>query len=94
MIPAITQVGSQWHSLFAHGMAWGINNRLLSRTTYEPVVARPECHAENRGASRRQTRIIRASASIRYLWAVTYESTSDFGVGSSPRGKRSHEVGR
>jgi unsaturated rhamnogalacturonyl hydrolase len=70
-------------ALFVYGMAWGINNGLLSRTTYEPVVARA-WNAMVKTA-------VHPDGKLGYIQGVgqhpvpagqvTYESTSDFGVG-------------
>lgn len=71
-------------ALFAYGMAWGINNGLLSGSTYRPVVAR----AWNAMV---QT-AVHPDGKLGYVQGiglqpvptsqVTYESTTDFGVGT------------
>ena len=70
-------------ALFVYGMAWGINNGLLSKTTYRPVVARA-WNAMVKTA-------VHPDGKLGYIQGigqhpvptaqVTYESTSDFGVG-------------
>jgi len=71
-------------ALFVYGMAWGINNGLLSRSTYRPVVAR----AWNAIVST----ALHADGKLGYVQGVgfepvpasqvTFESTADFGVGA------------
>ena len=70
-------------ALFVYGMAWGINNGLLSRSTYGPVVAkawngmvRVAVHPD--GKLGYVQGIGQAPVPARQ---VTYESTADFGVG-------------
>jgi hypothetical protein len=70
-------------ALFVYGMAWGINNGLLSRSTYLPVVAnawnamvRVAVHPD--GKLGYVQGIGQAPVPTRQ---VTYESTADFGVG-------------
>ena len=70
-------------ALFVFGMAWGINNGLLSRTAYKPVVAR--------AWSAMVKTAVHPGGKLGYIQGVgqdpvppgqvTYESTSDFGVG-------------
>jgi len=70
-------------ALFVYGMAWGINNGLLSKSTYLPVVAR---------AWNGMVRVaVHPDGKLGYVQGigqapvptrqVTYESTADFGVG-------------
>jgi rhamnogalacturonyl hydrolase YesR len=71
-------------ALFVYGMAWGINNGLLGRSTYRPVVAR----AWNAMV---QT-AVHPDGKLGYVQGiglqpvptsqVTYDSTTDFGVGT------------
>jgi hypothetical protein len=70
-------------ALFAYGLAWGINNGLLSPTTYGPVVAR--------AWNGMMTSALHPDGKLGYVQGigqhpvptryVTYESTADFGVG-------------
>jgi unsaturated rhamnogalacturonyl hydrolase len=70
-------------ALFAYGMAWGINNGLLSKTTYTPVVAK----AWNAMVGT----AVHANGQLGYVQPVgeapvdpslvTYDSSFDFGVG-------------
>jgi rhamnogalacturonyl hydrolase YesR len=71
-------------ALFVYGMAWGINNGLLSRSAYQPVVAR--------GWNAMVTTAVHPDGKLGYVQGiglapvpvtnVTYESTADFGVGA------------
>jgi unsaturated rhamnogalacturonyl hydrolase len=70
-------------ALFVYGMAWGINNGLLDKTTYEPVVAK--------AWNAMVTTAVHPSGKLGYVQGVgkepvpsqqvTYESSADFGVG-------------
>jgi rhamnogalacturonyl hydrolase YesR len=70
-------------ALFVYGMAWGINNGLLSETTYQPVVAK--------AWNAMVTTAVHPSGKLGYVQGVgkepvsprqvTYTSSADFGVG-------------
>jgi rhamnogalacturonyl hydrolase YesR len=70
-------------ALFVYGIAWGIDNGLLARSTYRPVVAR--------GWNAMVTTALHPDGKLGYIQGVqqqpvsptkvTYESTSNFGVG-------------
>jgi len=70
-------------ALFVYAMAWGVNNGFLARSTYRPVVAR--------GWNAMVATALHSDGKVGYIQAVqqqpvpatkvTYESTSDFGVG-------------
>ncbi len=71
-------------ALFVYGMAWGINNGLLSGTTYRPAVAK--------AWNAMVTTAVHPDGKLGYVQGiglspvptrqVTYESTTDFGVGA------------
>jgi unsaturated rhamnogalacturonyl hydrolase len=70
-------------ALFVYGMAWGITNGLLSKTTYQPVVAK--------AWNAMVTTAVHPSGQLGYVQGVgkepvppskvTYNSAADFGVG-------------
>lgn len=70
-------------ALFVYGMAWGINNGLLSKATYKPVVAT--------AWNAMVTQAVHPNGKLGYVQGVhqqpipatqvTYESSSNFGVG-------------
>jgi unsaturated rhamnogalacturonyl hydrolase len=70
-------------ALFVYGMAWGINNGLLDKTTYEPVVTK--------AWNAMVTTAVHPSGQLGYVQGVgkepvpppqvTYTSSADFGVG-------------
>lgn len=70
-------------ALFVYGMAWGINNGLLSKATYKPVVAK--------AWNAMVTKAVHPDGKLGYVQGigqqpvpmgqVTYESSTDFGVG-------------
>jgi rhamnogalacturonyl hydrolase YesR len=70
-------------ALFVYGMAWGMNNALLDKTTYEPVVTK--------AWNAMVTTAVHPSGQLGYVQGVgkepipsqqvTYESSADFGVG-------------
>ena len=70
-------------ALFVYGIAWGINNGLLSKTIYKPVVAK--------AWNAMVITAVHPDGKVGYIQGigqhpvppdkVTYESTSDFGVG-------------
>ena len=70
-------------ALFVYGMAWGINNGLLSKSTYRPVVAK--------AWNAMVTTAVHPDGKLGYVQGVhqqpipitqvTYESSSNFGVG-------------
>ena len=70
-------------ALFVYGMAWGMNTGLLSKTTYQPVVAK--------AWNAMVTTAVHPDGKLGYVQGVgqqpvppsqvTYGSSSDFGVG-------------
>ena len=70
-------------ALFVYGMAWGINNGLLSKATYKPVVAQ--------AWNAMVTQAVHPNGKLGYVQGVhqqpipatqvTYESSTNFGVG-------------